>query len=401
MSINQVKIKKLDNQGRGITYYDEQIMFVDNALPNETVTIKDINFKKKYYEAEVDEVIESSDTRVVPKCPYYSKCGGCNLMHMNYEAQSLYKTNKIKEILKKYADITTDVKLVENDKPLFYRNKVTLKIKEGKWGYYSKKSHDFITIDNCLLASSPINEIINNHLFININNGEITIRSNYNNEILISITTEEDIKLNEELIPSNICGIVLNNKTIYKDNYFYDYIDKYKFKVSYDSFFQVNNYIAGRIFNILQGNLAGNNLLDLYCGVGTLGISVSDKFKNIYGIELVDNAILDANHNASINNVLNATYYCGSTDKVLSSINESFDTIIVDPPRSGLNKETLELILNLKSTTIAYISCDPITLARDLKILLTEYRIKKNNILEMFPNTYHLETLVILEKKEV
>ena len=157
--------------------------------------------------------------------------------------------------------------------------------------------------------------------------------------------------------------------------------------------------MAGRIFNILNGNLSGTNLLDLYCGVGTLGLSVANKFKNIYGIEIVENAIIDAKHNAKINNISNTHYYAGSTDDILENLNVKFDTIILDPPRSGLNKKTIEQVLKIRPKVIAYVSCDPMTLARDLKILSDKYKITKVNALEMFPNTFHVESLVILEKK--
>lgn len=397
MSINQVKIEKLDNQGKGIAYYDGQIMFVKDALPEELVSVKNINFKKKYYEAKVDEIIESSNERIAPKCPYYKTCGGCNIMHMSYNLQRDFKVKKIEDILKKFADIKTEVKFIENDKQLFYRNKITLKVVDGRWGYYNSKSHNFIEVENCLLATNAINEVINNHDHIDIKNGEIILRSNYENEILISITSEDNVKIDFDKVPDNICGVIVNNEAIYKDNYFYDTIGQYKFKVSYNSFFQVNNYMATRIFDILEGNLFGENLLDLYCGVGTLGTSVSKNFKNIYGIEIIENAIKDSESNASINNITNAKYYCGSTDKVLNDLNVSFDAIIVDPPRSGLNKETLDLILNLKPKKIAYISCDPITFARDLKVLKEEYVIKKINVLEMFPNTFHTECVTIIE----
>ena len=157
--------------------------------------------------------------------------------------------------------------------------------------------------------------------------------------------------------------------------------------------------MAGRIFNMLNGNLSGTNLLDLYCGVGTLGLSVANKFKNIYGIEIVENAIIDAKHNAKINNISNTHYYAGSTDDILENLNVKFDTIILDPPRSGLNKKTIEQVLKIRPKVIAYVSCDPMTLARDLKILSDKYKITKVNALEMFPNTFHVESLVILEKK--
>lgn len=246
-----MKITKLDNQGRGITHQDGKIIFVENALEDEEVSIIITQDKKKYAHAVPAEIYHENENRVIPKCPYYKKCGGCNLMHINYAYEETYKLNKIKEILKKYANIDFDVRLIKNDRELFYRNKVTLKVENNKFGYYNANTHEFVEIDSCLLASSSINKIINDHNFIDIKNGEIVIRSNYRDEILISIKTDDDYNIKEN-IPSNIKGIVINGKSIYKDNYFYDYIGDFKFKVSYNAFFQVNNYMAKQIFDILN-----------------------------------------------------------------------------------------------------------------------------------------------------
>ena len=172
-----------------------------------------------------------------------------------------------------------------------------------------------------------------------------------------------------------------------------------KFKISYNSFFQINNYIANEIFKLLNGNLNGDKLLDLYCVVGTLGLSLKDNFNKIVGIEKIENAILNAKENAMSNGVSNAEFYAGDTAKILKDLEYDFDTIIVDPPRSGLNKETIDLIININPKIICYVSCDQITLSRDLKILLDNYYVSKINVLDMFPNTYHVETVVILENK--
>jgi 23S rRNA (uracil1939-C5)-methyltransferase len=147
--------------------------------------------------------------------------------------------------------------------------------------------------------------------------------------------------------------------------------------------------------------LSGEKLLDLYCGVGTLGLSVKDNFKRIVGIEKIENAILNAKDNALNNGVSNTEFYAGDTAKILSELNYDFDTVIVDPPRSGLNKETIDLILDINPNTICYVSCDQITLSRDLKILSDNYYISKINVLDMFPNTYHIETLCILKAKDI
>ena len=394
-----MQVKKLDNYGRGITYYKDKIMFINNALPDEEISIKDITNKNKFYESEVDKIIKESPSRVVPKCPYYNVCGGCNIMHMNDSLQRDFKNDKVSEILKKYSNLDVEIRLIENDRQLFYRNKITLKIKDTKWGYYNSKTHNLCEINSCLIANNEINNIISNHEFINIKNGEIILRTNQDKEILIAIKTKEEINLEKELIPNNIKGIILNDKIIYKDNFFYDYIGNYKFKISYNSFFQVNNFMAGKIFEILAANLKGKNLLDLYCGVGTLGISVSKNFKNIYGIEIIENAIVDAKYNAKLNGINNTHYYAGSTEEILNELNVNFDTVILDPPRSGLNNETIKQVLAIKPNQIAYVSCDPMTLARDLKILTTKYEVTKAYALEMFPNTYHIESLVLLERK--
>jgi 23S rRNA (uracil-5-)-methyltransferase RumA len=234
---------------------------------------------------------------------------------------------------------------------------------------------------------------------MNIRNGDITIRSNYKDELLLVINCDHFEFFNEP--PHNVVGVVVNGKTQYGNNYFFDMIGDYKFKVSYDAFFQINNYIASEIFKILNNNLEGNILLDLYCGSGVMGISMKDKVNKIIGIEKIDNAIKDANDNANLNGVKDFKYYVGDTSDVLNKINDDIDVVIVDPPRSGLNDKTLNEILMIKPNMIGYVSCDPMTLARDINVLKEQYNIKKIYGLDMFPNTYHVETVIILEKKDV
>ena len=392
-----VTINKLDNKGRGIGYYHNKIIFVKNALPLEEVQVINVREYKKYFVAEERNILKKSELRNIPKCPYYEKCGGCNLMHVGIDYQEEYKENKVRDILKKYAHINTEVKFVKNNKELFYRNKITLKVINGEFGYFNDETHNFINVDNCLIVNNEINEFIKNKV-INIQNGEIVIRVNYEGKILVSIKSVDEVSLND-LTKCNIAGIVVNDKTIYGDSYFYDYIGSYKFKVSYNSFFQVNNYMASNIFMILKSNLKGKNILDLYCGVGTLGISLKDNFDNIYGIEKIENAISDAKENAIMNGCKNAFFFAGDTYKVLKNLNVHFDTIVVDPPRSGLNEETRKLIVDLKPDILCYVSCDPFTLARDLNFFSGFFDVEKINALDMFPNTYHVECVCILKLK--
>ena len=392
-------ISKLDNQGRGISYYNNKIIFIPNSLPNEEVEVEITKDNSKYYEGKVINIIKPSLNRVLPKCPYINDCGGCTFMHLNYTDQIEYKRNVVKDILKKYCGIDENVKIIESNKDLFYRNKVELKIHRNTYSYYNNSSHDYCDIAKCLLANNTINEIIDYHSFMNIYDGSITIRTNYNNDLLLVIETSKFEFFNDP--PENVVGVVVNGKTVYGNNYFFDYIGEYKFKVSYDSFFQINNYIANEIFKILNNNLSGNTLLDLYCGSGVMGISLKDKFNKIIGIEKVKNAIKDANDNAVLNKVKNYKYYAGDTSEILPTINDEIDTVIIDPPRSGLNDKTLNDILIINPDKIGYVSCNPITLARDLNILKERYNITKIYALDMFPNTYHVETVMILEKKDV
>lgn len=394
------KIERLDDEGRGIAYNNGKVVFIPNTLPKEEVEYVILIDKKNFSEGKLNNILKENKNRVLPKCPLYTTCGGCSLMHSNIGFQEEYKENKIKSILRRYANIDTDVKFVKSNKDLFYRNKVVLKVENSKWGYYQKKSHNILEIDSCLLVNNNINDVIRNHDYINISEGEITIRTNYEDKILISITSDKKVTIDKSNIPSNVIGIVLNKETIYGNNYFYDMIADVKFKVSYNSFFQINNYIAGEIFDILRCNLSGENLLDLYCGVGTLGLSLANKYNNIYGIEKIRNAIEDAKLNSKENNIDNTHFFVGDTGTVLKNIDVSFDTVIIDPPRSGLNDETLEYILNSKPKNIAYISCNVITLARDLSKIKELYTIKKITGLDMFPNCHDVETVMILEKKE-
>lgn len=390
----KIEIKKLDNEGRGIGYLDNKIVFVNNALPNEIVEAEITKNKKKYSEAITKEVIEKSPLRVIPKCPYYDKCGGCNLMHIGIDSQEDYKLEKSKDILYKYANLDKEIKLIKSNKDLYYRNKITFKVENYKYGFYNKDTHNLCSVENCLLANNEINSFLHNHDFLTVKDGTVTVRVNYLNELLIDIKSDSKVTFND--VPNNIKGIVLNDKTIYGENYFYDMIGDMKFKISYNSFFQINNYIANEIFKLLNVYLSGENLLDLYCGVGTLGLSLKNNFNKIVGIEKIENAILNAKDNAKSNGVTNAKFFAGDTAKILSELNEEFDTIIVDPPRSGLNKETIDLILDINPKKICYVSCDQLTLSRDLKVLQDKYYISKINVLDMFPNTYHVESVCLL-----
>lgn len=398
--MEKVKIERLDNFGRGIGYINNKIVFIENALPEEIVECEIIEDKKNYCVGKVVEYIKQAQERAVPKCKYYDKCGGCHLQHLSYEDTKNYKINKIKNMLQRENVYNGDINFIENKNDYYYRNKIELKIENNNIGFYKNKTHDLVSINECLITKSCINKIIPKLLECNLSNAGVTIRANYNDEILLIIDTNDEFKYEKLLENNKIVGIVLNDKLIYGESYFVEKINDMYFKVSYDAFFQINEYICSRLFEIIDNNIKNNSIVaDLYCGVGTLSLVAAKKADKVYGIEIVENAILDAIKNAKINNFDNAYFMVGSVPNILPKINDKLDLVIVDPPRAGLDKKTLDKIIEYKPASIIYTSCDPMTLVRDLKELTKYYDIKEFNLLDMFSYTYHVESVVVLRSK--
>lgn len=398
----KVKIEKLDHQGRGIAHYNNKIIFIPNALKDEEVDIKIIKESNKYMEGSVIDYIKKSPKRVISKCPYFNICGGCNLLHMTYLDTLEYKKNKLKEILSKYAGIENfNIEVIENTSPFNYRNKISIKIKDYNFGFYETSSHNIVNIKECLIAKESINDVIKCLNKLKIKNGSVVIRSNYNDEILINIITKDKIDFNINYFSDiKLVGILLNNKIIYGEDNFMEKINNLFFKVSYNSFFQINSNITSKVFDIISDNInKDNNVLDLYCGVGTLGIISSKKAKQVTGVEIIPNAIKDALINAKINKSNNIKFILGDINKVKDKINIDYDTLIIDPPREGLNKEVINYILDKNPKNIIYMSCNPMTISRDLKLLTNNYKIEKIYLLDMFSYTYHIESILILNRK--
>lgn len=400
--MHEVKIEKLDHQGRGICYIEKKVTFVPHALPEEIVDIKIKKETKKYNIAELVKIKEHSEKRQIPFCPYYQACGGCSLQTLSYEDTLQYKKEKLENILNRNALQFPEIEMVANKSPKNYRNKITLKIKKKKIGFYQEETHDLIEVNACMIASTTINNCIKQLSKLNIENGSVTIRCNYNDEILIIINTEDKINFNESLFTNlKVVGVILNDQTIYGENFFYERIRNCLFKVSYDAFFQVNPFITKKLFELIENNVKkATNVLDLYAGVGTLGIIASQNAEHVYSIEIVKNAVLDNMLNRKLNKRANIEVFLGDAGKVLEKIKVNFDTIIIDPPRSGLSTSALKIIMSLDAEQVLYISCDPQTLARDLKKLTEKYDIQKLYALDMFSYTYHVECVCVLNYRK-
>lgn len=401
MIVMNVKIEKMDDFGRGIAYIDDKVVFVPKTIVDDIVDIKIMSEKKKYSIAKVNEIINPSKLRIPFKCPYFDICGGCSLQNVEYRIELEYKLQKINNLLKKNR-INYQVKdITKSAKRYNYRNKVSLKIEDNIIGYYEKDTHNIVEINKCFLLNDAINDVIDDLPRLSIINGSVIIRSNLKGELLLIIYTD---KLNKDGIKylvnkHRISGIVLNDKCIFGSDFLVDKIDDYKFKISYNSFFQVNPYICKELFKIVKDYTKdANNLIDLYSGVGTLSIVAKENASSVLGVEIIDNAAINAKTNAMLNGVSNISFIASDTNKIISYL-EGKDFVIVDPPRSGLTSKVIEGIKKYQVKNILYVSCDPNTLMRDLNLLLTDYKIIEFKLLDMFPNTYHVESVCVLEHK--
>ena len=396
----QVKIEKYDDLGRGIAYLNGKVLFVPKTVPGDIVEIAVINDKKNFSECQVLKYIEYSPERINSSCPYFDSCGGCDFLNVKYENSLNYKVNKVKEIFNKNG-ISINPKVVLSSQNLFYRNKITLKVQNGKLGYFKNNSHDLVEIDKCIIASNAINSMIPYIKKFNILNGNVTIRSNQNEEILLVIESYDNLNININEIKKNIklVGIVINNRLFYGVDFLNENINDLNYRISYDAFFQINPRVAQILFNTIDENIDVNdNVLDIYCGVGTLSLSAAKKAKQVVGIEIVKNAIFNAKFNAKINNIQNTEFILGDASNIKFSKYNNFNKVIVDPPRSGLTNSVISTILKINPEEIIYVSCDPQTLVRDIKILSANYVIKDSFVLDMFCYSYHVETIVILNR---
>lgn len=393
-----VEILRMDHMGNGIGYLNDKIIFVPKTIPGDRVKIVDYKDYKRYARAVEYQVIKESKDRCPAFCKYYDKCGGCHLQNLSYNRTLEYKKDRVINILSRLGDFQ-NVEIIKNDLDKNYRNKIELKVVDGKIGFYENKSHKLIEIDNCAITKECINKFIPLLKDMELKNGDVTLRCNYNDELLIWIQTEDAIIINEKIYPDyKVVGIIKNNERLYGEDHFLDKIGNMFFEISYDSFFQVNSEINEKLFNLIEENIEGDTVLDLYSGVGTLSIMASKKAKKVYAIEVIPNAVINAIKNAKINNVDNVNFILGNVEEKIKYIEDNIDTVIVDPPRSGLDKNTINKITELGPDKLIYISCETQKFVEDLKYFEKNYRIKKVYALDMFSYTYHVEVFCVLER---
>ncbi len=438
-------------EGEGVAKIDSYPIFIEGALKGEKVKVKIVKVNKNFAYGKLLEVIEKSEGRVEPKCKYFKKCGGCKLQHMNYETQLDFKWERVKDCIKKIGGLSED--LVEypigmEENPYKYRNKVQLPIGMDKskpvLGFYAPRSHDIIDIEECLIQEEDANKIskITREWIEEFNIMPAFVDGKFNKKgllrhvmirkgfktgevMVVIVATRKDLKHIDELIKKlefhveGLKSVVLcvNAKdtnviltpecyTLWGEDYIQDYIGDFKFNISPLSFFQVNPMQTEVLYNkaLEYAELTGKEtVFDAYCGTGSITLFLSQKAKKVYGVEIVEPAIINARENAKMNNVSNTEFFVGKSEEVIPKLIKEgvkADVIVVDPPRKGCDIKLLKAIGETKPERVVYVSCDPSTLARDLKILdELGYKTEKVQPVDMFPQTAHIENIAKLVRK--
>ncbi len=388
----KVRIEKLDNFGNGIVHIDNKIVFVKRALPDELVDIDIYKEKKDIAFARIINIIEPSKDRIKPICSYYDRCGGCDLLHTTDEVEKEFKINKAKHLFNR-----CDNYYETNN--LNYRNKIVLHSKNNHYGLYQEETNDLVEIDYCYLVDNRINEIIKSLKNDNIwGDFDITIRT-FDNNILLSL---DGIINNMTFYNTTkiVNTIIVNNQVIVGNGYINFNLNNYKIRLGSKSFFQVNLEGLNNIYKIINSFLDNkkiNHALDLYSGVSLWSILINDKVDVIDSIEINEEATLNANYNLLENNIRNVNVINGKVEDYIDTFN-NIDLVITDPPRSGMDKKTIEYLTKINAKYIIYISCNMDTLKRDID-LLDNYEITELDLVNMFKKTYHCETICILERK--
>ena len=389
----QIKIDDFDDLGNGLGKIDNKVCFVNKGLPNEVLDIEITKNTKSYINAKINKIIVPSKERLKTICPFYDVCGGCNFLHATKELENEFKIQKGKKFL-------GSINKLYETAELNYRNKVIFHVKKGEIGFYKTNTNQLIKITYCYLLDDEINKILelfNKHVDNNFT-GEILIRVNSLKETLVSITG--NYQYTNILINSNLINnLVYNSKVLKGNNYFLEYINDYKFKVSYLSFFQVNHQGLENIINILSDFLKDKNIniaLDLYSGTSVLGIIMARYVKKVISVEEVKVATLDAFENKELNKINNLEVINGKVEDYINTF-KNIDLVVVDPARRGLDKKTINYLKIIKSNYLIYIACKMDSLKRDLYDLKEIYDVASINLVDMFPRTNHVESLCVLK----
>ena len=385
----KVTITDISKDGKGIGRTEEgRVVFVPGTVPGDVA------------ELEPFSIIEPSPDRVDPPCPYFSECGGCPLMCLSPEAQLRIKRQHVKDALERIGGFEEGKDYVLMDvlytgEQFRYRNKAEFAIQGGRIGYLKRGSHELLEIDDCPIQSPQTAAAAAEF------KARLKPTQKYFKRLIIRTSSDGEVMT----ITENSDGTTTSDRRILHDEIVTE-AGTLKTEVSPLSFYQVNPKACSLLYSKAQEYAAltgAEKLLDLYCGAGSIGLSMAGRCSKVIGVESVKPAVIDANRNAVINGIVNATFICGKAEEVIDTKLQGVkaDVVIVDPPRAGCKKSLLEAIRRIAPKRLVYVSCDPATLARDLKILCTEgdgcrFRLIEATPVEMFPSTLHIETVCLL-----
>ena len=459
---HQIKVLDAGAKGVSVAKApDGKVIFIPNVVPGDVVDVQTFKKRKAFYEGKAVKFHELSQHRIEPICEHFGVCGGCKWQNMNYSQQLFYKQNEVKNHLQRIGKIELPEfdPILGSEKQFFYRNKMEFSFSNSRWltekeiestedlgnrnalGFHIPKMWDkILDINKCHLQEDPSNAIRNEIRAFANENGltffnprahegllrTLMLRTASTGEIMVLIQFFEDDKANRELILDHIyekfpqitsLQFVVNNKandTLYDTNiqlykgrdYILEEMEGLKFSINAKSFYQTNSDQAYELYKITRdfAGLTGNETVyDLYTGTGTIAQFVSKNAKKVIGVESVPEAISDAKANAKRNEITNCEFFVGDMKVVF---NESFiaqhgkpDVIITDPPRDGMHKDVIEQILKIEPQKVVYVSCNSATQARDLALMDEKYKVTRVRPVDMFPQTHHVENVVLLEKR--
>ena len=444
--IYEIEIKDVASDGNGVGTIDGFAVFIPATVTGDIVRALIVKVQKRYAYAKVLEIIKPSLYRKESECTAFEKCGGCSLMHINYEHQLEIKKGIIENALKRIGGIARGVDEMMGAEDAFrYRNKMIFPVGEDKngaplCGFFRERSHDIIPLDDCLLGDeinalilSAVKEYMKKYSVSaydeKAHKGIIrrifTRKGAVSGEVMVVISANTEELPEKEALIEKICAIspkivsiilnvnkkktnlVLGDKNIvlFGRDRITDTLCGVEYEISAHSFYQINHTQTEKLYKkaLEYADISKDDtVMDIYCGIGTISLYAAKKVKKVIGVEIVPQAIADAKENAKRNGIYNAEFYCADAEELVPELIDKGatpDIVILDPPRKGSNEATLSAVISAKPKRIVYVSCNPATLARDLKFLSDDYEISKVSGVDMFPNTNHVETIVLLYQK--
>lgn len=386
----EVTIEKLIYGGEGLARLDRATIFIPETVPGDRVKIIITEAEKNFFRAKAIEILDPSPMRRVAPCLYFDHCGGCQLQHINYSAQLEAKASFIEDSLKRIGQFSLPNKVeIKHAEEFNYRNRVQLKVERStkplQIGFYKAGSHKVCDVENCLILADELNQALK-------------VLRNAQDEIALSQIPYSKIDLIKGVDNISASQKIANLDTketcqqVLGINYYFDP----------DCFFQVNQYLLETLVENVVGTRTGKIALDLYAGVGFFALQLAKNYQKVIATEVNKTAVKWAKHNIKENNINNLEFYDFSTEKWLAKMSRQvtkLDLIVLDPPRVGIIKKTLLSIAALEPKEIVYVSCEPTTLARDLRVL-ADCGYQLTNVLgvDLFPQTYHIETIASLKK---